>query len=137
MMQLSEKRKETLSGFRLSQNIRLADILIFSPVLFLASLNKELHPSEKYFLMAGAGLVAIANGKNYLDNQKTYNQYRDSSSTEKYIDEVQKTNLVRILNISVFSPFIVYIGIKNKSFKPAMRYALIVGGAMSIIYNGY
>ena len=85
--------------------------------------------------MGSAGLVAIANGKNYLQNNKTYNQYVASGSTANEIDEVQKTNLVRALNIP-FSLLVIYAG-TDKSFHPIMQYALIAGGAASIIYNGY
>jgi hypothetical protein len=130
---IAETKKESIGEFRTSQAVRLADVFVFAPALFYAGLNQELHPVMRSFLLISAGWVAVMNGKNYLANAETQKTVGEEKTE---IEETQKTDLVRMYNIFVFSPIVIYAG-THKSFSSFMKTAMISMGMASIIYNGY
>ena len=55
----------------------------------------------------------------------------------KYKDgEYQKTAFVRILDVFLYAPVIIGVGIKAKNLNPFARVVLVGMGAGTLIYNG-
>ena len=52
------------------------------------------------------------------------------------IEEVSKSQNVRLLNVFFIGPFIMYVGKKAKGITPLERNILYLIGLGSIIYNG-
>lgn len=131
---ITETKKASIEEFKMSQNFRLLDAFVFAPSVFYFGMNKELHPLLRAYLIASAGFIFFTNGKRYLENKKIHQEYLKSGETGQ-IDEVQKTNNVRIENIFLFSPLMIYVGTKYKN--EFMRYLIISLASASVFYNGY
>ncbi len=70
---IKEESKETVIEVSKSQNIRLVDVFILSPIMIYAGTFKSL-PTWLRVSMIGMGVAtAFYNGKNFLKNRKALN----------------------------------------------------------------
>ncbi len=78
-MEISETRIETIKEYQKSQNIRLVDVFVISPVCVYAGVayRKILPPWLSISLVAIGIATAFYNGKNFLINTTLNNKVND------------------------------------------------------------
>lgn len=50
--------------------------------------------------------------------------------------EIQKSQIIRLIDIWLFGPAIIYTSVRAKSIHPLLKLALFYAGASTIYYNG-
>ncbi len=69
-MDIAETRKEVVSEYQKSQNIRLIDVFVIAPVLFYIGVKQDMPKWMKISLITIGLATFYYNGKNYLVNAK-------------------------------------------------------------------
>jgi len=75
-MEIAETRKENVSEYQKSQNVRLVDVFVIAPILIYAGVKyRKIMPQwlAGSLILIGA-CTAIYNGKNYLVNKNQNNK---------------------------------------------------------------
>lgn len=67
---VKEEVKSTVTEIQKSQQVRLIDVFVISPILIYAGTKKALPTWLRYSLIGIGVATAYYNGKNYLSNKK-------------------------------------------------------------------
>lgn len=52
-------------------------------------------------------------------------------------EEIIKPQWVRLIDVFILGPFIMYAGVSSKDLHPVLKGALVMAGGGTIIYNGH
>lgn len=69
-MDIAETRKEVVSEYQKSQNIRLLDVFVIAPILVYIGIKQDMPKLMKISLISIGIATFYYNGKNYLVNRK-------------------------------------------------------------------
>ncbi len=112
------------------QTIRLYDMLILGPSMIYIGYKENLKPLEKILLIGGGIGTILVNGGNYLKNTKLF-----ENTSFKLPHEIVKPQYIRIWDVLVLGPAMVYIGF-NKNLQLWQKILLVGSGAGIIALNG-
>lgn len=69
-MDIAETRKEAVSEYQKSQNIRLLDVFVIAPILVYIGIKQDMPKWMKISLISIGIATFYYNGKNYLINKE-------------------------------------------------------------------
>jgi len=67
---ISETRTETIQEYQKSQNIRLLDVFVISPIMIYGAYKSNMHPALRATLALFGICTIYYNAKNYLINKQ-------------------------------------------------------------------